>query len=272
MRLPEPSATAWVDGRPVPLAEAAVEIADPAFQSGLGLFETIAVRGGVLYELDAHLERLGQAGRRIDVPLPAGLAEGAREMARRERNPCAWLKIIATRSRCLIFTGAMDPAEEGRPVTAVLLRGRRNPHDPLSGLKTLNYAASVLGIEEARRRGADEGIWLNTRGHLTEACSSNLFVVRRRKLFTAAVRDGILPGVVRDLTLLAARELRIIVHEGKVRLRRLETADEVFLTSSLRGLRPVVRYEGAPVGRGQPGPLTLHLTEAVAARRVPSDG
>ena len=60
-------------------------------------------------------------------------------------------------------------------------------------------------MEQARRQGADEGLWLNSRGHLAEGCTSNVFVVQGGKLFTPAERDGILPGVVRALTLRAAR-------------------------------------------------------------------
>ena len=69
----------------------------------------------------------------------------------------------------------------------------------------MNYAANLLCLAAARERGADEGIWLNTRGHLAEGCTTNLFVVQGRKVFTPSERDGILPGVTRELVLRAAR-------------------------------------------------------------------
>ena len=121
--------------------------------------------------------------------------------------------------------------------------------------------------EEAERRGADEGIWRNTRGHLAEGCASNLFVVRRRALYTPGEGEGILPGVVRDLVLAAAREAGLLVHEGRVRVVRLERADEAFLSSSLRAVRPLVRFEGRPVGNGAPGPISELLADAVQRSR-----
>ena len=162
----------------------------------------------------------------------------------------------------------MDPEEEGRPAAVVLLPWRKNPKEAIAGVKTLNYANQILGLEAARRHDADEGLWLNTRGHLAEGCTSNLFVIRHRRLYTPAANDGILPGIVRSLALRAASSLGMPAHEGKVRLGRLREADEAFLTSSLRGVRPIATFEGRPVGRGAvPGPITRKLAEAIRELR-----
>ncbi len=245
-------------------SEATVLVTDPAVQFGLGIFETIAVREGRPLERAAHLERLSGCAARLGVPLPgrADLEAAVERAAAGVEGGCGWLRVIASRSgRCAVFGGPMDPSEDGESVRAVLLRWRRSPADVLAGIKSLNYAANVLGLEEAERRGADEGLWLNTRGHLAEGCSSNLFVVKGRGVFTPAARDGILPGIVRGLAIEAARGLGFLIHEGKVRLPRLLRADEAFLTSSTRGVRPLVEFEGKPVGSGRPGPVT----EAIAA-------
>jgi branched-chain amino acid aminotransferase len=270
LRVPQTTDACWIDGRAVRAGEASISISDPAVQSGLGLFETIALREGHLLELDLHLDRLFQAAAKLGLETPSrdALCATALEAAGVGAPDCAWLKIIVTGGgRSVIYRGAMDPAEEGRSVTAVLLPWRRNLHSPLAGLKTLSYAGNVLGLELARSRGADEGLWLNTRGHLAEGCTSNLFVLRGRRLFTPAVRDGILPGVIRGLVLAAARRLGCPVHEGKLRLPRLHGAGEAFLTSSLRGLRPLVALDGRKIGRGLPGPLTRRLATEVARVR-----
>ncbi|HKQ60111.1 MAG TPA: aminotransferase class IV [Candidatus Polarisedimenticolaceae bacterium] len=270
MRLHVPQGTCWMDGRELPPEQAAIPVADPGLQSGLGVFETLAVRQGNLLDLGAHLERLDSMARALEIPLRprSELAGVALERAARSGLDCGWLKIVATRGgHCVVFTGPMDPAEEGRPVSAVILPWRRSPRDPLAGLKTLNYAGNQLGLTWAQRHGADEGIWLNSRGHLAEACSANVFVVRHRRLFTPAAGDGILEGVVRGLAIRAARELGLAVHEGRIRLHRLERAHEAFLTSSLRGLRPLVRLGARPLGRAEPGPVTALLAAAVRELR-----
>ncbi len=261
----------WMDGRMVSAAEATVPVVDPNVQAGLGVFETVAVRAGLPLDLPEHVARLKQGAAQIDVPLPPdeALSEAARAVAAQVRGGYGWVKITAIRSgHCAVYGGRMDADEEGRAVSAVLLRWRQNTADRITGLKTWNYASHVLGLEEARRRGADEGIWLNTRGHLAEGCTSTLFVVHRKRIFTPSLADGILPGITRGFVLRAARSLGHVVHEGKVRLKRLETADEAFLTSSLRAVRPLVRFEGRSVGKGTPGPVTLALAKEVARLRM----
>jgi branched-chain amino acid aminotransferase len=271
----DPAVSVWVDGELIPREQAVIPVTDPAFLSGTGLFETMALRTGVPLEQAEHLDRLKRSAARLDIPLPEQevLCRAIVENAGRQRDAFGWLRLVVTGSgRCAIFTGALDESEIGKHVSALLLPWRRNPHEPLAGLKTLNYAHNVQGIAAAAKQGADEGLWLNTRGHLAEGCTSNLFVVQRRTLYTASTRDGILPGVIRDLVIRIARESAMHVHIGKIRLRRLERADEAFLTSSLRGIRPLIRFANRPVGNGCPGPLTGALAKKLDQLRLSSAG
>jgi branched-subunit amino acid aminotransferase/4-amino-4-deoxychorismate lyase len=204
----------------------------------------------------------------LDTPPAGTLRACALEAAGDGAPACGWVKIVLTGGgRSFVFRGAMDRDEEGSSASAVLLPWRRNADDPLAGLKTLNYAGNLIGLDLARRRGADEGLWVNTRGHLAEGCTSNLFVVHAGKLFTPGLREGILPGVVRGLAITAARRLGCPVHEGRLRLPRLARASEAFLTSSLRGVRPLVRFQGRPVGSGRPGAWTRRIAAEVARAR-----
>ncbi len=271
MRFPGATEDCWLDGRRVVVGQAQLSMGDPAFQAGLGLFETLALVDGLVLDLDLHLDRMHDGAERLRIALPPREALRAivLEAGSDGAPPCGWLKVIVTASgRTLAVRGVLDPGEVGRPASAILLPWRRNPEDPLAGLKTLNYAANLVGLEWARARGADEGLWLNTRGLLAEGCTSNLFVVRGGRLFTPAVREGILPGVVRALTISAARRLGLAVHEGRLRLTRLKRAQEAFLTSSLRGVRPLVSLESRPVGCGEPGRVTTAIAAEVARARL----
>ena len=271
MREADPALPVWLDGALVAGHEARIAVGSAAFQHGLGVFETLAVRDGRLLDLDAHLLRLDDGCEAIgrERPPRTELAGAARAIACAMHAPVGWLKIVAGRPWPLaVFGGPARESEIQAPVSAILLRWRRHSRDPLAGLKSLNYAPFVLGLEHAAREGADDGLWRNERGHLVSSCSGNLFVVRRRGLFTASTRDGARAGVIREVVLAGARELGLSVHEGKLRTKRLAEADEAFLTSSVRGVRPLIRYEGCPVGRGVPGPVTRALTEWVGARRV----
>jgi len=268
MRVPAPDVSVWIDGRKARCDEAGIPLDDPACHVGLGVFETIAVREGRILELTEHLARLGGGAALMGVPLPADERMRATlTEAAADASPLGWLKVIATRGgHWYVLTGILDPDAEPETASAVILPWRRNPRDPLAGVKTISYAANELGLEEAARRGADEGLWLNTLGLLAEGCTSNVFVVHRRKLFTPGTEQGILPGVVRGIVLQSARRIGLTVHEGKVRIERLRHATEAFLTSSLRGVRPLVELEGRPVGSGRVGTVTLEIARKV--RRV----
>jgi len=241
---------------------------DPIAQWGLGVFETVAVRDAEPRHLDPHLRRLGEAARRLGVPLPSAdaMARAVRQVAEGDPRGSRWLKIVVSRSgQWVVFAGRSDPADEGKPVAAVVLPWRRHRLDPTAGIKSVGYAASVLGLEEASRRGADEGFWLNERGHVIEATTGNVFVARGRAVVTPSLRDGARDGVTRERAIDALRELGLSVRQSKVRIASLRAADEIFLTSSLRGVRPVVRVDGRDVRGGHPGPITRRLTELLMA-------
>jgi len=270
VRIPGSSAAIWIDGRRVPPAEARISIDDPGFAAGFGLFETLALRGDGLLDLDEHLARLERSAERLGLDLGSlpPLRDCLLEALGDSPPACGWVRLSVTAGgRVIIARDRMDPSEEGKASTAVILPWRRNPQDPLCGHKTLNYASNVIGLRFAAERGADEGLWRNTKGRLAEGCTSNLFVVRGRRLFTPSVREGILPGIVRDCVLRAARDLGLHVHEGPLRVPRLRAATEAFLTSSLRGIRPLVAADSRPVGDGRPGPLSARLAVEVGRRR-----
>ena len=240
---------------------------DPAAQWGLGVFETIAVHDAAPLHLDGHLRLLRAAASRLGVPLPepGELARAAGIVAEGAPGGRGWLKIVASRSgQWAVFGGPTDPVEDSRAVSAVVLTWRRHRLDPMSGLKSLSFAAGILGLEEARRRGADEGFWLNERGHVIEACTGNVFVARGRAVVTPTLSDGARDGVTRARAIAALRGFGLSVRQAKVRIATLRGADEIFLTSSLRGVRPVVRVDGRDVRGGDPGPISRRLAARLA--------
>jgi branched-subunit amino acid aminotransferase/4-amino-4-deoxychorismate lyase len=114
----------------------------------------------------------------------------------------------------------------------------------------------VLARQAARQARADEALFLNLDGHLTEGASSNLFVVSGEQIFTPAVHCGLLPGITRGL-LLETYPLA----EAELRVQALAGASEAFLTNAAAGIRPLVRFEDQPIGSGEPGPVTAEVAE-----------
>lgn len=259
MRPPDPRSPAWRNGERTFTGKLAIGIDDPAFQSGLGLFETLCVDDGAVYDLERHVARLARGAAELDLPLPApGPLIAAILDIGAHHAPHAWIKVHLTGGgQWTVFGGGTEAAPETPPtIAAELLPWIRPSRGALSGLKSLNYADSARGLAWARARGFDDGLWLNERGHLVESTIANLFVIRRDKLYTPTERDGLLPGTVRDV-ILERNELTL--HAGKLRVPRLLQADEAFLTSSVAGLRAIVRVGKRTIGAGGVGPHTAEL-------------
>ena len=262
---------AYLDGSYLPAAEARLAAADAGLLYSRGLFETFRARRGAVYRLEDHLGRLRSGARLLGIVPPdalTGLAEIVRELARRCGIDDARVRLTLTAgpeggqpSLLIQVRAAMDYPESlyQRGVSAVVAAVRRNERSPLSRVKSLNYLDNILAREWAQATGADAAILLNTRGLLTEASTSNLFVIREGELLTPPVEDGALPGVTRGAVLELARDAGIAVREKSLTLGDLRMADEAFLTNAVMGVMPLVSVDGARVGDGRPGPLTARI-------------
>ncbi len=111
-------------------------------------------------------------------------------------------------------------------------------------MKSLSYIDNVLAAREAAKAGADDALMLNSAGRV--ACSSiaNIFLETAGALVTPSLAEGILPGVMRAAVIRAAKDLGIAIREKQVRPADAAGADGLFLTNSLRFIRPVVGLDG----------------------------
>ncbi|MBK9230756.1 MAG: aminotransferase class IV [Anaerolineae bacterium] len=269
----------YVNGQMQPAQSAQVSARDRGFLLGDGLFETLAAYRGRILGLDQHLTRL-QHGANVlgfDPPPAAELAAAARHTLAANGLQAQDAILRLTVSRGAGPRGLLPPAQPTPTVvitaapwavaapaaqTAISVPFRWDAASPLAGLKTLNYLPQILGRQAAQVAGATEGIFLNHAGHLVEGCASNLFWVSDGALFTPALACGPLPGVTRAFVLALAAGLQLPVVEGAFPRAQLLQAAEAFLTNSLIELAPLTWYDGQPIGRGEPGPLTRRLQAA----------
>ncbi len=107
--------------------------------------------------------------------------------------------------------------------------------------------------------GIFEGLLVH-HGRILEGLTSNFYAVRAGKIITA--RNGILLGVTRRTVLRLARKNGIAIEDCALRVDELALIDEAFITSSSRGVVPVVEIEGQPVGTGQVGAVAGLLRRA----------
>lgn len=280
-----------MDGRLVPPEQAFISVFDRGFLYGDSVYEVLRTYGGAPFELDLHLDRLENSAELIGLALPWARERFGAQVRRTleaSQNPEAYLRLIVTRGAGEI---GLDPAlargaaviliakelvtpppsvyETGVKVALVgVRRNLREAIDPAA--KTGNYLNNVLAMGEAQRQGAFEALMLDREGRVTEASSANVFAVRDGALVTPPIAVGILEGVTRKLVLALASRVGIAAREEQLRPEDLLLADEVFLTSTLRELVPVVslldRSGEHALGGGRPGPVSRRLLEAFRAR------
>ncbi len=283
----------WVDGALQSADARHLSAFDRGFQLGDGVFATLRARGGRPTELAEHLERLRRSASGLDIELEAGtearIADGIAALLGADglAGPDGDASIRITVSRGAIAARGLLPLEHVTPTIVIqawpvpappadhLERGlhlavssvRRDPENPLSALKTTSRADYVFARLEARRAGADDALFLTIDGHLSEATSANVFLVRgagdnEPELATPALGCAILPGTTRTWLLGWAATAGLTPVEGWLTAADLAGADEAFLCSSVAGVLPVTRFDRRPIGSGVPGPWTLRAREA----------
>jgi branched-chain amino acid aminotransferase len=283
----------WLDGELRDANEPHLTVFDRGFQLGDGVFETLRARRGRSTELVEHLARLRISAEGLGIELPVDterqIEEGIVALLAAEGldgpDSDASIRITVSRgdyrARGLLPTGgehsptiAIQAWPVPPPPADHLARGlhlvassvRRDPENPLAALKTTSRADYVFARLEARRAGADDALFLTIDGHLSEATSANVFLIRPTpagtELATPALACAILPGTTRSWILAWAAGAGLHATEGWLTTGDLAEADEAFVSSSVAGILPVTRFEGAAIGSGTPGPWTMRAREA----------
>jgi branched-chain amino acid aminotransferase len=240
----------------------ALPLADRGFRYGDGVYDTLRVAGGAAEHAAEHYARLvrhaGVLGLAVPLAESAWRAEIEQLVRANEAHSGVWaLNTFVTRGPgprglapppdarpTVILALSKAPDDPPAPLRVIVARTtRRNAHSPLSRIKSLNYGDSVLAMAEARARGADDAILLNTAGRVSDATTANVVVERADGArVTPPPSEGVVDGTTRA-RLLAAGEVR----EAPITADELAAAPRVFLTSSVRGLVPVATLDGRPL-------------------------
>lgn len=266
------SATVWFNGE-LTTGSLAVDPGDRGLLLGDGIFETLAVFAGKPVWLAEHLERMIEAAKTLGIPADRGNIEAAiGETLRATPHHHGILRITLTRGagiRGLAADGStpsllvtLAPWIKGMlfaPAKLVTSTIRRNETSPASGLKTLSYIDNILAAREAAAARCDDALLLNTKSQVAATTIANVFLLKNGRLATPPLSAGILPGIARRklLTLTQAEERALVRAE-------LREADALFLTNSLRLVRPVHALDGAEL-RHDDAALTRYFELLCAA-------
>lgn len=264
----------YLNGEFLKTKKALISPYDYGFLYGYGLFETIRVYNGYPFALGRHLNRLYRSAQILKIPLPAikGLKEACQKLIKLNKTSDAKMRITvspgisegspqlppAASPTVFIFTQPF----KGYPLSfyrsglkAVILKERVNNLSIFPQLKTTAFFNRLLATEELKKRGVEEGFYLNLKEELTEATFSNIFLVKKNKIITPPPECGLLPGITREIILEIAPFLGFEAEEKLVKKEEIREAEEIFITSTLREVMPVVEVEGEKIGNGRPGPV-----------------
>jgi branched-chain amino acid aminotransferase len=276
-----------IDGNIVTPSEATISVYDRGFLYGDSVFEVLRTYRGVPFALGEHVARLRRSAERVLIRVPLDDAAFADEIARiiaAAANPESYARIMLTRGsgplgldpdlatsplRVILVEPVVPPsrAAYANGIAACTVVVKRAVDDTsAAGAKVSNYLASLLALHDAKARGGAEALIVDARGRVIEGATSNVFVVRGSSLCTPPESAGILAGITRAEILEAARALGIEVEMVDLVPADLERADEVFITSSIREVVPVVKVDGHTIGSGTPGPVTRALHRALRQR------
>lgn len=266
----------FLQGNFVPEEQAVVSIFDRCFRYGDGLFEAVLVSNGRMFRWPQHLTRLERGAEFLRIRVPHSRNElfaFAGELIARNGMRDAVLRLQLSRG---VGPRGYAPTGEEQPLVLMTLHpatARETPrrawkltlsslrvaaHDPLTNHKTCSRLLQVVAAVEARERGTDECLIVNTNGEVIEGSTSNVFWIERATVCTPPLAEGILPGVTRAAILECCGALGLRCEERVVRPEQLAQADGVFLSLTSRGVVEAESIDGQALRRS---PITKQLQE-----------
>jgi D-alanine transaminase len=237
----------YYDGRLFGMGEAAFSFQDRAIFFGDAVYDACLSHNAIPYLLDLHIDRFFDGMKRLSITPPTdkeALAALLSELCRRAECETAFLYFQASRcadvrrhffkdtdaSRLMITVSEFASPRKDTVLRLILTRDRRYEY---CNVKTTNLLPAVLASSEARRRGADEAVFVRD-GMVTECAHSNISILKNGVLFTHPTDRRILPGIARKRLIDACHTLKIPVFERPFSAKELTEADEIFVTSTSR--------------------------------------
>ncbi len=237
--------------------DARVSPFDRGFMYGDGVFDTIFAPKGVPFLFDEHITRLFDGMLKIGISMPHSKSTVYNMLTELVAKNAltgvdAYLRITVTRGKHSgkMYHPSFEPTlfviavalpesiisarENG--ISCVISEVPKCGTNPICGIKSLNFLWSILGMRQAIESNANECLFFNSDGYLAEGATSNVFIIKNGAISTPALDSGILPGVTRGYLIKLLRQGGMPVSERRIREEELLDADEVFITSAIRGV------------------------------------
>ena len=281
---------AYVNGRYVAHADAAVHIEDRGYQFADGVYEVCEIARGHIVDMTRHLDRLNRSLRELQIAWPISrntLPIVLGEVVRRNHVTDGLVYLQVTRgvaSRDFLFPANTRPAlvvtarkvdpsfQANRAETGIKVITVPESRWDRVDIKSVGLLPNVLAKEKAKAAGAQEAWFVDVQGNVKEGGSSNAWIVTRDgTLVTRPAEHGILRGITRTTLFDVAHKLGLRIEEREFSVAEAKAAREAFISSATTIAMPVVEIDGSPVANGHPGSVVLSLRQAffdVAEKRL----
>ncbi len=205
---------------------------------GRGAFETILVKDKPIF-LKEHIDRLNKAIKYLKLGEEVDL-NFIKNIIRQQRYSNIAIKIVVTEKNIIFLTRKIKYNEETyeKGFKVRLSKVFRNSTSNICRYKTLNYLENIMEYENTIADGYNESLFLNEKHNLSEGCTSNVFIVKNKNIYTPTLECGILPGTIRQWII---NEFNVI--EKEISKEEFLNCDELFLTNSLVGVVKVSQLE-----------------------------
>lgn len=280
--LTSPRSVININGELLSPREAKISVFDRGFLYGDSIYEVTQTIDGVPFFLDDHLERLYRSGEKIGLVPPYSPHDLRFELGRTLKRlgvQQAYIRYIITRgegeigldpnlshsTNLVIITKELKnyPKEwYTHGVHVIVADTKRTPTDSVDpNVKSGNYLNNVIAYAEAAKLNAFDALMLNHQDEVTEATTSNVWIVdRNNQLLTPPLASGILEGITRKHLIGIAQKAGLEPTIAPIARDVLDSAKEIFLTSTTKRLVPVTKLNQQKVGNGLPGPFFLDLS------------
>jgi branched-chain amino acid aminotransferase len=232
---------------------------DRGLTLGDGIFETILVVKGVVMWRKEHLARMAEAAAWMGIEYPALKIERAiaaltagttrHQVLRLTLTRGAGARGVAPTPMSATFFATIDefdPALQFQPARMIGALTRRSEWTPSCRFKTLSYMDNIFAAREAAKAGFDDAFMFNTRDRLACSTIANVFLEHEGMLLTPSLATGTLPGIMRAEVIRTASELGIKMKQRLISFDHMRAAEGMFLTNSLRYVRPVTCWGERP--------------------------
>jgi branched-chain amino acid aminotransferase len=286
---PFAAGAAYIDGRHMPIAQAAIPITDWGYRRSDVTYDVVGVWEGNFFRLEDHIRRFRSSMRKFrfepresDEDIKAilnrcvalsGLKNAYVAMDCLRGRPAPGMPYHPVHARNYIAAFAipwvwvMSPEVQKRGGHLIIAETLRIPADSVDPTaKNFHWADLTRGQFEALDRGADFALLLDSEDNVTEGPGFNVFFVIDDVVLTPDA--GVLEGITRKSVIEICADLGIPAKTGKVPAAEAREADEIFLATTAGGVMPASRIDGRIMGNDRPGPISTKIKDTFWAKRA----